>query len=89
MRGAITHIWMSPDTRKKSRYGLRTLGGIAGIAALAILCVLHASGRPVFRTPMQRGLPVRNKALQLVCNPGFIVYFIVFIAMSVVSLYAA
>ena len=58
-------------------------------AALAILCVLHASGRPVFRTPMQRGLPVRNKALQLVCNPGFIVYFIVFIAMSVVSLYAA
>ena len=29
MRGVITHIWMSPDTRKKSRYGLRTLGGIA------------------------------------------------------------
>lgn len=62
---------------------------LVGIAALAILCVLHASGRPVFRTPMQRGLPVRNKALQLVGNPGFIVYFIVFIAMSVVSLYAA
>ena len=62
---------------------------LVGIAALAILCVLHASGRPVFRTPVQRGLPVRNKALQLVCNPGFIVYFIVFIAMSVVSLYAA
>ena len=40
MRGAITHIWMSPDTRKKSRYGLRTLGGIAGIVALAMLLVV-------------------------------------------------
>ena len=39
MQGAVTHIWMSPDTGKKSRYGPRTLGGIAGIAALAMLLV--------------------------------------------------
>ena len=39
MQGAVTHIWMSPDTGKKSRYGPRTLGGIAGIVALAMLLV--------------------------------------------------
>lgn len=39
MQGAVTHIWMSPDTGKKSRYGPRTLGGIAGIVVLAMLLV--------------------------------------------------
>ena len=35
----VKQIWMSRDTRKKSRYGLRILGGIAGITALALLSV--------------------------------------------------
>lgn len=39
MQGAITHIWLSQDTREKSRYGLRTLGGIAGIVVLALVLV--------------------------------------------------
>lgn len=33
----IKQVWMSQDTRKKSRYGLRTLGGVLGIAALVML----------------------------------------------------
>lgn len=36
----VKDIWMSPDARRKSRYGLRTLGGIVGIAALAVGLVL-------------------------------------------------
>lgn len=32
----VTQIWMSMDTQEKSRYGLRTLGGIFGIAVLAL-----------------------------------------------------
>ena len=53
MQGKILKIWLSPDSAKKSRYGWRTLGGILGIAALAVLliCVgavwLTASGVPV------------------------------------------
>lgn len=53
MQGKILKLWLSPDTAKKSRYGWRTLGGILGIAALAMLliCVgavwLTASGVPV------------------------------------------
>lgn len=39
MQDKIVKIWMSLDTGKKSRCGLRTLGGIAGIAALAMLLV--------------------------------------------------
>ena len=39
MRGSIAHIWMSPDTGRRSRYGARTLGGIAGIVVLAVLLV--------------------------------------------------
>ena len=35
----VTKIWLSPDSEKKSRYGLRTLGGIVGIAVLALLLV--------------------------------------------------
>ena len=37
MQGKILNIWLSPDTANKSRYGWRTLGGILGIAALALL----------------------------------------------------
>ena len=35
----VEKIWMSPDTAGKSRYALRTLGGIAGIAVLSLLLV--------------------------------------------------
>lgn len=59
-----------------------------GISALVILLVRHFAGHPVFRSPMQHGIPVRNKALQLVVNPGFITYFVCFIAMAVIALYA-
>ena len=53
MQGKILNLWLSPDTAKKSRYGWRTLGGILGIAALAVLLTcggavwLTASGAPV------------------------------------------
>lgn len=53
MQGNILKIWLSPDSAKKSRYGWRTLGGILGIAALAVLLTcggavwLTASGAPV------------------------------------------
>ena len=39
MGNGIVHIWMSPDTSQKSRYGLRTLGGVVGIVALALLLI--------------------------------------------------
>ena len=39
MQGSILHIWMSPGDTKKSRYGVRTLGGVIGITALALLLV--------------------------------------------------
>lgn len=35
----VKQIWMSPDTGKKSRFARRTLGAIAGIAALMLLLV--------------------------------------------------
>ena len=52
MQGKILKIWLSPDTAKKSRYGWRTLGGVLGIAALAMLLTcggavwLISSGAP-------------------------------------------
>lgn len=61
---------------------------VLGVAAIIALVIRSRTGRPVFRSPMQRGVPVKNKALQIVGNPGFIVYFIGFAAMSVVALYA-
>ena len=64
--------------------------GVVALSAvsLVILLVRHFAGHPVFKEPMQHGTPVRNKALQLVLNPGFIVYFVCFLVMSVVALYA-
>lgn len=35
----LKQIWMSPETKQKSRYGLRTLGGILGIAVLVLVLV--------------------------------------------------
>ena len=75
MRGAITHIWMSPDTRKKSRYGLRTLGGIAGIVALAMLLVV---GGTVLG--LSQGWPAEQVSL-LLCLGG--TALVVFLAVRV------
>lgn len=36
----LKQVWMSRDTQKQSRYSLRTLGGILGIAMLALALVL-------------------------------------------------
>ena len=36
----LKQVWMSRDTQKQSRYSLRTLGGILGIAMLALVLVL-------------------------------------------------
>lgn len=75
MRGAITHIWMSPDTREKSRYGLRTLGGIAGIVALAMLLVV---GGTVLGLSL--GWPIEQVSL-LLCLGG--TALVVFLAVRV------
>ena len=37
---AVKQVWMSQNTRKKSRYGLRTMGGILGIVMLALVLIL-------------------------------------------------
>lgn len=42
---AVKQRWMSRDTRRKSRYGLRLLGGVFGIALLS----QAAAGRNVQR----------------------------------------
>lgn len=36
----LKKVWLSPDTAQKSRYGFRTLGGIAGITALMVLLIV-------------------------------------------------
>lgn len=36
----VEEVWMSTDARRKSRYGICTLGGIVGIAALALGLIL-------------------------------------------------
>lgn len=36
----LKQVWMSRDTRKQSRYSLRTLGGILGIVMLALVLTL-------------------------------------------------
>lgn len=56
---------------------------VAGIAAIGILGFRHFGGHPVFKTQMQRGEPVRAKWLHLFVNPGFLVYFAVFIGLAV------
>ncbi len=62
---------------------------VLGIIALVLLIIRQKKTRSVFRTPMQRGLAVPNKALHLFLNPGFIVYLLVFLVMSVVTAYVS
>ncbi len=33
----LKKVWMSPDTKKKSKYGYRAVGGILGIVLLMVL----------------------------------------------------
>lgn len=61
---------------------------VLGIAAIAILAARHFTGRCQLSFRMQRGTPVRKKFLWLFVNPGFIVYFVLFMVMAVISLYA-
>ena len=51
---AVKQIWMSRETQRKSWYGLRTLGGIFGIAVLALVLI---SGGTVLAFSM--GWPVK------------------------------
>lgn len=59
----VSKVWMSPDTAKQSRYGLRTLGGVIGIAALLVLLVL---GGTVLSFALD--LPREIFSLVLVCG---------------------
>lgn len=61
---------------------------VLGMIALLVLMILHATKRRPLHFQMNRGVPVKNKALQIIMNPGFILYFITFIGMSVMALYA-
>lgn len=59
----IKNLWMSRDSGGKSRFGLRSLGGVLGIVALALLL---AGGGTVLM--LRRGLPVQDFGLML-CLP--------------------
>ena len=61
---------------------------VLGVLSIVILSVRHFTGKQVLSFRMQRGVPLRGKAKSLFVNVGFIVYFVVFIVMAVVSLYA-
>lgn len=61
---------------------------VLGVASIAILAARHFTGRHILSFRMQKGTPVRKKILWLFVNPGFIVYFVLFIVMAVVTLYA-
>lgn len=60
---------------------------LLGIGSIAALLIGHYRGKPVFSRPMQRGIPLHGKVGCIVFNPGFILYILVFIGMSVSSLY--
>ena len=36
----LKKVWMSPDTKKKSKYGYRAVGGILGIVLLMVPAAL-------------------------------------------------
>lgn len=56
----IKNLWMSRDSGGKSRFGLRSLGGVLGIVALALL--LTGGGTLLM---LRRGLPVQGLGLML------------------------
>lgn len=58
----LKKVWMSQDTGRKSRYGLRTLGGIAGIVVLMMALIIGGSVLSV-----SLDLPQKAFSLGLVC----------------------
>ena len=59
-----------------------------GILSIILLLVLHFTGRSRLSFTMQKGTPIPKKGMQLFVNAGFISFFVSFIIMAVVSLYA-
>ena len=43
----LKKVWMSPDTKKKSKYGYRAVGGILGIVLLMASLAQHGASAPV------------------------------------------
>ena len=56
----IKRIWMSQNTKGQSRYGLRTLGGVLGIAALVVALAGGGTALALFA-----GWPIREVSLLL------------------------
>lgn len=61
---------------------------VLGVIAIIILVARHFTEKHRLSFHFEKGEAVRKKVLWLFCNPGFIVYFIVFIVMALRSLYA-
>jgi len=59
-----------------------------GAVAFIVLLALHFTGRHALFPKIARGVPVRKKGLWLFLNVGFILYFLTFIGLSLVALYA-
>ena len=61
---------------------------VLGVLSIILLSVRHFTGRRELSFRMQRGVPIRGKAKSMFINAGFIVFFVIFIVMAVVTLYA-
>jgi len=61
---------------------------VLGIASIIALTVRHATEKYPLSFRLKKGIAVRRKALWLFVNPGFIIYFIMFVIMAVMALYA-
>ena len=57
----LKKVWMSPETRKKSRYGYRTVGGILGIVLLMTVLLLTGTF-----LSLSLGLPQQSYSMILV-----------------------
>ena len=54
----LKKVWMSPDTKKKSKYGYRAVGGILGIVLLMVLLLCGG-------TLLSLSLGINKKAFSL------------------------
>lgn len=55
----LKKVWMSPDTKKKSKYGYRAVGGILGIVLLMVLLLCGG-------TLLSLSLGINKKAFSLI-----------------------
>jgi len=55
----LKKVWMSPDTKKKSKYGYRAVGGILGIVLLMVLLLCGG-------TLLSLSLGINKKASSLI-----------------------